>query len=71
MNTAVPLLPVYAFMVCILTILPLRLPLPQHPALVLCCSYIPAKVGVNQGGINKKLCSHQKEGVEYGQPEGS
>ena len=62
MNKAVPLLPVYAFMLCTLTTL--LLPLPQYPDLVLFPSCIPEKLGVNQRGINKKRYSHQK-GVEY------
>jgi hypothetical protein len=31
-----------------------------HPALVLCPSCIPEKVGVNQKSINKNLRLHQK-----------
>jgi hypothetical protein len=31
-----------------------------HPALVLCHSSVPEKVGINQKGAHQKLYSHQK-----------
>jgi len=43
------------------------------PALVLCLSCVPEKVGINLKGINKKWYCHQKQGIsviEHSQPKG-